>query len=130
MNYVLDADVLIGALDSSDAHHAQARALFNTWRTEGDSRIVSAINLTEVLVAPSRDPHRLRVARTAITALGVSTHSPSELIAVDAARLRGRHPISVPDSYALATTRHAGGAVASFDARLLKAAAAEGIATI
>jgi hypothetical protein len=26
---VLDADVLIGALDSNDPHHARARALFN-----------------------------------------------------------------------------------------------------
>jgi predicted nucleic acid-binding protein len=28
MRRVLDADVLIGALDSGDAHHARARKLF------------------------------------------------------------------------------------------------------
>jgi predicted nucleic acid-binding protein len=28
LKYVLDADVLIGALDSSDAHHDRSRELF------------------------------------------------------------------------------------------------------
>jgi predicted nucleic acid-binding protein len=125
---VLDADVLIGALDAADAHHAQARALFARWRRDDAARIVSMVNLTEVLVAPAGDPALLRTAREAIAALGVVVHRPSEAIAVDAARLRRRHPLSLADAYGLATARHAGGQLVSFDRRVLRAAAAEGIA--
>jgi predicted nucleic acid-binding protein len=32
---VLDADVVIGALDGSDPHHARARALFVAWQKDG-----------------------------------------------------------------------------------------------
>jgi predicted nucleic acid-binding protein len=46
---------------------------------------------------------------------------------VDAARLRRVRPISVPDAYLLATASHVRASVATFDQRLLRAAAAEGI---
>lgn len=127
MRYALDADVLIGALDGSDAHHARARELFTVWREHDDSAWISAVNLTEVLVAPAADRRRLRAARQAIAALGVSVHSPTETIAVDAARLRGRHPISLPDAYLLATARQTAGTAVSFDRRIVRAATAEGI---
>jgi predicted nucleic acid-binding protein len=95
---VLDADVVIGALDGSDAHHAQSRALFTTWRTQGDSALVSVVNLSEVLIAPAADARRLQAARTAIAALGVAIHSPTEATGVEASRLRARHRISLPDA--------------------------------
>ena len=66
-------------------------------------------------------------AREAITALGVTIHSPNEAVGVDAARLRGRHPISLPDSYLLATARQTGSTVASFDRKVTRAAMAEGL---
>ena len=128
MKYALDADVLIGALDGSDQHHTDARALLSAWQAHGDVRLISVINLSEVLVAPAADNHRLRVARAAIAALGVTVHQPTETIAVEAARLRGRHPISLPDGYLLATARHTGSAVASFDRKVTRAAKAEQIA--
>jgi predicted nucleic acid-binding protein len=124
---VLDADVVIGALDASDAHHAGARLRFLGWEAEGSARLLSAVNLTEVLIAPSTEPARLASAREAIAALGIAIHSPNEAIAVDAARLRRVHPISVPDAYVLATARHVRASVATFDQRLLRAAAAEGL---
>jgi predicted nucleic acid-binding protein len=128
LKVVLDADVLIGALDGADSHHAQARALFTRWREQEMSRLVSVVNLTEVLVAPAADGQRLRAAREAIAALGVAIHQPSEAISVEAARLRGRHPISIPDAYCLATAKHAGGSVASFDRKVIRAAEAERLA--
>ena len=64
------------------------------------------MNLTEVLIAPAAAPARLTAAREAIAALGITIHAPNEAIAVEAARLRGLHPISVPDAYAIATARH------------------------
>lgn len=90
---------------------------------------MSVVNLTEVLVAPAAHEPRLRTARSAVAALGVTIHQPTEVIAVDAARLRSRYPISLPDSYLLATTRQLDASVVSFDAKILRAAKAERIAT-
>ncbi len=127
MKLTLDADVLIGALDGSDAHHSQARALFTGWQEQDATRLISVVNLSEVLVAPAGEHQRLRTAREAIAALGVVVHRPGTAIGVDAARLRGRHPISLPDAYCLATARHTGSFLVSFDRRVLRAGEAEGI---
>jgi predicted nucleic acid-binding protein len=125
LRVVLDADILIGALDGSDSHHVQARELYIDWREQQTTRLMSVVNLSEVLVAPGSDPERLRAAREAIAALGVAVHRPGEAIGVRAARLRAHHPISLPDAYCLATAGHTGGAVASFDRKVLRAADAE-----
>jgi predicted nucleic acid-binding protein len=124
---LLDADVLIGALDRNDPHHRRARALFTRWREEQDACAVSVVNLTEVLIAPSADASKLAAARDAIAALGVAVHQPNEAIAVEAARLRQRHPVSLPDAYCLATAKHTSSALSSFDQKILKAAKREGI---
>lgn len=128
MRLVLDADIVIGALDGSDPHHARARSLFRAWQRQDASRLISVVNLTEVLVAPAADRQRLRAAREAIAALGIAIHQPGEAIGVEAARLRTAHPISLPDAYCLATTRYTDGSVASFDDKLRRAAEQEGIA--
>jgi len=119
---VLDADVLVAALDESDPHHGRARELFTDWQERQASRLISVVNLSEVLVAPAADRRRLRRARAAIAALGVAIHRPSEAIGVEAARLRGTHPISLPDAYCLATARDADCAVVSFDRKVVRAA--------
>jgi predicted nucleic acid-binding protein len=119
--------VLIGALDGNDAHHGRARELFTRWREDKDVCAVSVVNLTEVLIAPSAHVARLAAAREAIAALGVTVHQPNEAIGVEAARLRHRYPISLPDAYYLATAKHTGSAVASFDEKILRAAGREQI---
>ena len=129
MRRLLDADVLIGALDRSDAHHARARRLLTGWRQRQDAVNISVVNLSEVLIAPAPDPGRLATAREAIAALGVEVHVPNEAIGVEAARLRKRHPVSLPDAYCLATAKHTRSSLASFDHRVLKAARAEGLET-
>jgi predicted nucleic acid-binding protein len=128
LRLVLDADLLIGALDGSDSHHVQARELFTGWREQQATRLMSVVNLSEVLVSPGSDPERLRAAREAIAALGVEVHRPGEAIGVRAARLRAHHPISLADAYCLATAAHTGGTVASFDRKVLRAADAEHLA--
>jgi predicted nucleic acid-binding protein len=130
MRLLIDADVLIGALDEHDAHHAPARALFISWHHKQDEVAISVVNLTEVLIAPSADATTLATARRAIATLGVAVHQPNEAIAVDAARLRQRHPISLPDGYCLATARHTGATLASFDQKILKAARRERILVV
>lgn len=124
---MLDADVLIGALDRGDAHHTRARQLFKAWNERGDSILITVINLSEVLVAPGADPERLRSAREAIAALGVRIQSATERIGVEAARLRARYPISLPDAYLLTAAKQTGSTVASFDGEIGRAATAEGI---
>jgi predicted nucleic acid-binding protein len=129
LRLLLDADILIGALDSSDAHHDRARELFVLARERQDPLSISVVNLTEVLIAPAADASKLAAAREAIAALGIAMHQPSETIAVDAARLRGRHPISLPDAYLLATAKHTGSTIASFDRKVRDAAEREGLIT-
>jgi predicted nucleic acid-binding protein len=124
---LLDADVLIGALDRNDPHHRRARGLFTRWRDDQHACAVSVVNLTEVLIAPSIDVSKLAAAREAIAALGVAVHRPNEAIGIEAARLRQRHPISLPDAYCLATAKHTGSALSSFDQKILKAAKHEGV---
>ena len=130
MRYTLDADVLIGALDHRDAHHARAREMFTAWHEQGDSTLISVINLSEVLVAPAADPTHLRAARAAIAALSVAIQPATERIGIDAARLRGRHPISLPDAYLLATAKQTASSAVSFDAKIVRAATAEGIPVV
>lgn len=127
LKIVLDADVLIGALDGSDPHHQTARGVFGGWHEQDLSRLISVVNLTEVLVGPAAAQRTLRVAREAIAALGVEVHQPTEAVGVEAARLRSRHPISLPDAYCLATAKHIGGTVASFDHKVIRAAESERI---
>jgi predicted nucleic acid-binding protein len=126
VKHCLDADVLIGALDGSDSHHAEARSRLSAWHGRDDV-LISVINLSEVLVAPAAEKKRLRRARAAIAALGVQIHQPGEAIGVEAARLRQTYPISLPDAYCLATTRQTGASLASFDERLMRAARSEKI---
>jgi predicted nucleic acid-binding protein len=125
---VLDGDVVIAALDASDAHHNRARQCFETWHAEGTSRLVDLVTLTEVLIAPAARPTQLNAAREAIAALGISILTPNAATGADAARLRGEHPISLPDAYALATARHVGGQLVSFDPKVVRAAAEAGLA--
>lgn len=127
MKLILDADALIGALDENDAHHARAKELFTCWHQDQDQVAISAVNLTEVLVAPSSDASKLTAARRAIGALGVTVHQPNEAVAVEAARLRRRHPVSLPDGYCLATAKNSNSTLASFDQKILRAAQIEGV---
>jgi predicted nucleic acid-binding protein len=129
LRLLLDAVILIGALDGSDAHHDRARERFVLARERQDPLSISLVNLTEVLTALAADASKLAAAREAIAALGIAIHQPSEAIAVDAARLRGHHPISLPDAYLLATAKHTGSTIASFDRKVRDAAEREGLVT-
>ncbi len=101
------------------------RERLHAWHADAVPRVVASVNLSEVLVGPSSDPVLLRRARAA---LEVRTHLPSEPLAVEAARLRGTHPVSFPDAYLLATAAHLGAGLCSFDRTVRRAAAAEGLA--
>jgi predicted nucleic acid-binding protein len=93
---VLDADVLIGALDADDPHHRQARTLFRSWQRQEASRLISLVNLTEVLIAPAAERQRLRAAREAIAALGVTIHLPNEAFAAPTRSASPTPTVSAP----------------------------------
>jgi predicted nucleic acid-binding protein len=81
----------------------------------------------DVLIAPAREAAKLAAARAAIAGLGVSIHQPNQAIGVEAARLRQRHLISLPDAYCLATAKHTASTAISFDRKLLAVAQRERI---
>lgn len=129
---VLDTDVVIAALDRSDAHHRAAANAVRTMIQGGVPMLLSVINYAETLVRPAEDEATLRAAMAAIEALGIEVTQPSAAIARDAARLRGLG-ISLADGFALATARAQGASIASFDRRVrrvLKTAGLELNATL
>ncbi|MGO9888008.1 MAG: type II toxin-antitoxin system VapC family toxin [Solirubrobacteraceae bacterium] len=123
---VLDTDVVIAALDRSDAHHRNAARVIRTMIAEGVPLMLSVINYAETLVRPAADESTLRVAVGAIDSLGIKLLSPTAAIARDAARLRASN-ISLADGFALATARAHNAGVASFDQRVRRAAKAADI---
>ena len=123
---VLDTDVVIAALDRSDAHHDRAARAIRTITEDGVPLMLSVINYAETLVRPAADESTLRVAVTAIDALGIELLSPTPAIAREAARLRASN-ISLADGFALATARARDAGLASFDQRVRHAARAADI---
>jgi len=102
---VFDADVLIGYLTSSDAHHEQAVARMRAARKAGMRRLVSAVNYSEILIAP------LRAGGVAATKLvdemlhdhAIEVVQADRAAARSAASVRARSRLSLPDAYAVAT---------------------------
>lgn len=117
---VLDTDVVIAALDRSDAHHQAATRLIGELSAAESALLLSLINYAETLVRPAQDDATLRVAVRAIEAMGIALVPPTPAIARDAARLR-RLSISLADGFAVATARARAASIASFDQRVLQA---------
>lgn len=111
---MLDTDVVIAALDRRDPHHVKAAGTIRRLATEDVPLFLSLVNYAETLVRPAEDERALRVARDALTALGVRLVAPTAPIAVNAARHRALG-ISLADGFALATAQARSAHVASFD---------------
>ncbi len=98
---VLDASVVIALLDPADTLHAAAR--HGLEQVAGDDLALPASALAETLVAPAR-AGKLEEARRRIHALELRIAATGEEVAVEAARLRGRHRhLRLPDALVLAT---------------------------
>jgi len=125
---VFDSDVLIGFLNASDAHHADAVALVRGSLVPGTRRMISAINYSEILIGPIKSG---TAAREHVD--GMLSRFSIEIIAVDAAfarraaTVRARTNLKLPDAFALATAIHAEHSghddvrLASFDQAVLRA---------
>jgi predicted nucleic acid-binding protein len=121
----LDADVLIGFLNSDDPHHAAARALIVTAERDGDRLVMAASVYAEALVGPLR-AGRGEVVDRFLAAFAVEVVPVDRDLAGEAARLRARHrTLRLPDAMALAAGRLAKAELKTFDRRLARIAAAE-----
>ena len=117
---VFDTDVVIAALDRGDVHHREAAAAVKAMVADDVQLLISTINYAEALVRPAEDEQSMRAAVDAIASIGLRPVPPSASVARDAARYRGLG-ISLADGFALATARARSAAIASFDARVLRA---------
>ncbi len=117
---MLDTDVVIAALDQSDAHHRNAVEAFGQFAEEETDLLISAVNYAESLVRPAEDERNLRAAIDAISSLRIRVAAPDVVVARDAARFRALG-IGLADGFALATAKAYGASVASFDKRVRRA---------
>lgn len=115
---ILDASVLIGLLDSTDAHHGRAVEEVEAADRAGRALLVPATAYSEALVAFAR-AGRLRDARDAIAAMGIEIAPLDATIAEHAAELRARHgALRLPHAIVLASARRLDGELLSYDRRL------------
>jgi predicted nucleic acid-binding protein len=117
---VLDTDVVIAALDRSDAHHRAAARALKRMTADEQPLLLSLVNYAEALVRPAEDAATLRTAVSAIDALGLQLVPPTAAISRDAAQLRALG-ISLADGFALATALASDSSVATFDRRVRRA---------
>jgi len=101
----LDAGVIIGFLDASDAHHNSSRAALTSALHNGDRLALAASALAECLVGPARRSETaVQTVRNLIDRLPISIVPLDIEIATTAARLRAAHrTIRLPDALVIAS---------------------------
>lgn len=117
---ILDASVLIGLLDTADAHHTQAVQDTEAADRTGRPLLVPASAYSEALVAFAR-ADRIEDAREAIAAMGLTIAPLTASIAERAAELRARHErLRLPDAIVLASVHELSGELLSYDHNLAR----------
>jgi len=101
----LDAGVIIGFLDSNDAHHKAATEVLSTASMSNDRLSIAASAFAEILVGPARtSPAAVDTVRTVIDRLPISVVALYAEIATEAATLRAQHrSLKLPDALVIAT---------------------------
>ena len=101
----LDAGVIIGFLDASDAHHQTSRAALAAALQHGDHLALAASALAESLVGPARRGQpAVEAVRHLVERLPISIIPLDIEIATTAARLRAVHrALRLPDALVIAT---------------------------
>jgi predicted nucleic acid-binding protein len=119
---ILDASVLIGLLDTGDAHHQTAVDDVEAADRSGHVLHAPANAYSEALVAFAR-AGRVTEARGAIANMGITVSPLTASIAERAAQIRSDHErLRLPDALVLATARQLGGELLTYDDRLARAA--------
>jgi predicted nucleic acid-binding protein len=126
---VFDSDVLIGFLNRDDAHHARAVEVIRGSLASGTRRLLSAVNYAEILIGPVRAGTEKRVEQM-LARLSIEVVAVDRALARQAAAVRERTNLKLPDAFALATGIHAENrgwsdvTLATFDDHVLRAHAA------
>jgi len=102
---VFGADVLIGFMNPSDAHHADAIAWMRDATRPQTERWISAVNYSELLIAPLREGKQEHV-EAMLSGFSIQIATVDEAMAKRAAAVRARTSLKLPDAYALATAIH------------------------
>jgi len=122
---ILDASVLIGLLDTADAHHERAVSDVEAGDQARRELIVPASAYSEALVAFAR-AGRLADARAAIAAIGIEIAPLTAAMAERAAELRAdRRYLRLPDAMVVACAQEIGGDLLTYDDRLANHAASD-----
>ena len=119
---ILDASVLIGLLDTSDAHHEAAVDDVEAADLRGDELLTPASAYSEALVSFAR-AGRVADARDAVAAMGITVTPLTAAIGEHAAQLRAAHErLRLPDAIVLATARVLDAELLTYDDRLARVA--------
>jgi predicted nucleic acid-binding protein len=115
---ILDASVLIGLLDSADAHHNSALSDVERADQAGRQLFAPASAYAEALVAFAR-ADRTHEARDAVAGMGITIAPLTATMAERAAAARARHShLRLPDAIVLACAEELEGDLLSYDERL------------
>ena len=119
---ILDASVLIGLLDTADAHHNAAVDDVEAADLRGDELLTPASAYSEALVSFAR-AGRVADAREAVAAMGIVVTPLTAAIGERAAELRAAHErLRLPDAIVLATARVLGSQLLTYYDRLARVA--------
>ncbi|MBI2703692.1 MAG: type II toxin-antitoxin system VapC family toxin [Actinobacteria bacterium] len=105
---VFDAGVIIGFLDSTDSHHAEAHKALSDADTRNDRLVVPASAFAEILVGPSREgTAAVRAVRDLADRVPIDIEPLGAEIAIAAAAIRARYrSLKLPDALVIATADH------------------------
>jgi len=124
---VLDASVLIAAVEPTDAHHARAVQIMTASGAGGMA--VHLLTLAEVLVGAVKNGVGPQV-EAAVAAAGVVTVPGDTVSALAVATTRAVSGLKLPDAVVLATAQTLGADLATFDTTLAAQASAAGLVVI
>ncbi len=121
----LDADVVIGFLDPSDAQHRRAVETVEVHLARGEDVLIAATVYAEVIVRPLRQGTDATVDEF-LAAVGARVVAIDRALARRAAELRARHGgLRLPDALSLATALAAGAELLTLDRSLQRIAERE-----
>jgi predicted nucleic acid-binding protein len=125
---VLDASVLIAAMNPTDAHGRAATRIIRAFSQRG-ALAVHAVNLAEALVGAIQAGQEER-ARRAVHLLGLHVCTDDLDAPWRWATLRATTALRMPDCCALDTAQREGAPLATFDERLAALARGAGIEVV
>ncbi len=124
---VADANIVIAATNPAHAHHREANHIVTEHGREGI--VLHSLTLAEILVGPAKNGAQQQALST-LTAAGFALPPDGGPPPENLALVRAATALKMPDASVLATAEHLGLALATFDARLARAAEGRGVTVL